>query len=549
MNKKFLFGLLLLVVVLGTTSAVSAAPANHPGTNIGSYMIPPPTIAEVIGTTSPQCASCHPSVNTQPPGNFCGGCHTDPTLTRNHPATMEPTLVTSVATEAECTNCHVNTNAKLKDGSGLPVTCTSCHPDPYPAPPVSAQTFNISGFKLNSVTNLGVPGWTINLTNATSNVQATTDANGMYKFTGLANGSYTVTEIMQTGWTNVTPTSLGVLITGADIMNKNFTNTPPPVVVVPTFNISGFKLNSATSLGVPGWTINLTNATSNVQATTDANGMYKFTGLANGSYTVTEIMQTGWSNVTPTSLGVLITGADIMNKNFTNTPPPVVVSKFNISGFKVNDTNGNNVWETGEIGIDNWNIVLLDATTGAQIASTSTDANGFYQFMNLMPGVYNVTEEMKAGFAPSGAIFKLVTIENKDVTEVDFLNHITVVPPTITNSISGFKINDLNGNGRQDASEIGIPGWNIKLIGIGPDTFKVKKETTTDENGFYSFENLPAGRYIVMETPLKRGYVPTDTPVKVVNLKEGTNSMNNNFMNRPIRSLFNIPVSKGKQEK
>jgi hypothetical protein len=277
--------------------------------------------------------------------------------------------------------------------------------------------------------------------------------------------------------------------------------------------------------------------------------MYKFTGLANGSYTVTEIMQTGWTNVTPTSLGVLITGADIMNKNFTNTPPPVVVSKFNISGFKVNDTNGNNVWETGEIGIDNWNIVLLDATTGAQIASTSTDANGFYQFMNLMPGVYNVTEEMKAGFAPSGAIFKLVTIENKDVTEVDFLNHITVVPPTITNSISGFKINDLNGNGRQDASEIGIPGWNIKLIGIGPDTFKVKKETTTDENGFYSFENLPAGRYIVMETPLKRGYVPTDTPVKVVNLKEGTNSMNNNFMNRPIRSLFNIPVSKGKQEK
>jgi hypothetical protein len=125
----------------------------------------------------------------------------------------------------------------------------------------------------------------------------------------------------------------------------------------------------------------------------------------------------------------------------------------------------------------------------------------------------------------------------------------TATTPTVTNSISGFKINDLNGNRRQDAGETGLSGWNIRLIGIGPDTFRVKKETTTDDKGFYRFENLPAGRYIVMETPMIRGYVPTDAPVKVVKLEDGTNSINNNFMNRPIRSLFNIPfVFKGTQE-
>ena len=75
--------------------------------------------------------------------------------------------------------------------------------------------------------------------------------------------------------------------------------------------------------------------------------------------------------------------------------------------------------------------------------------------------------------------------------------------------------------------------------------FPLVSFTTTDDKGFYRFENIPAG-YIVMETPLKRGYVPTDAPVKVVKLEDGTNSMNNNFMNRPIRSLFNIPFfSKG----
>ncbi len=314
----------------------------------------------------------------------------------------------------------------------------------------------------------------------------------------------------------------------------NVTVTAPPVS---TFNISGFKVNNATNAGISGWNITLKNSTMQTSMFTLSDGSYKFGNLVNGTYNVTEETQSGFTNVTPTTVQVVIAGSDMMNINFTNAPiitPPQAT--FNISGFKVNDTNGDNVWQPGENGIDKWNIMLLNATTGEQIASTSTDANGFYQFMNLMPGAYNVTEEMKDGFTPSGATFILVTIENRDVTDVDFLNHATVLPTT--NSISGFKINDLNGNGKLDAGEKGLPGWNIRLIGIGPDTHRVKKETTTDENGFYSFENLPAGRYIVMETPIKRGYVPTDAPVKVVNLEDGTNSMNNNFMNRPISSLM-----------
>jgi hypothetical protein len=232
----------------------------------------------------------------------------------------------------------------------------------------------------------------------------------------------------------------------------------------------------------------------------------------------------------------------------TALPPP---AKFNISGFKVNDTNGDNIWDSGEMGIENWNIKLLNATTGTQIASTPTDASGFYEFMNLAPGVYNATEEMKAGFTPSGATFRVITIENMDVTDVNFLNHVTVTPtptPTITptptptptptaGSISGFKINDLNGNGRWDADEAGLAGWNIRLIGIVPGTAGINKETTTDDLGFYSFENLPAGMYLVVET-LKGGYVPSGSPVLVVNLENGMNSMNNNFTNRPISSLI-----------
>ncbi len=210
------------------------------------------------------------------------------------------------------------------------------------------------------------------------------------------------------------------------------TVTPTPAA---TFNISGFKINNATGSGVQGWNITLMNSTMQKSMLTGADGSYMFTNLANGTYNVTEGMQAGWTNVSPMSQQVTINGTDMMKVNFTNqppsnvTPPNVTVPTFNISGFKINDTNGNGVWDSGEMGIENWNINLLNATNGTQIANTSTDASGFYQFMNLAPGSYNVTEEMKDGFIPTNATSSMITVENMDAMNVNFTNQ-PVAPPT-----------------------------------------------------------------------------------------------------------------------
>jgi hypothetical protein len=109
-------------------------------------------------------------------------------------------------------------------------------------------------------------------------------------------------------------------------------------------------------------------------------------------------------------------------------------------------------------------------------------------------------------------------------------------------SISGFKINDTNGNGKWNADEKGISNWTIRLIGItgkGKDSKVIRKDTFTNATGFYKFDNLPAGRYFVIEK-LKKGFVPTSSPVKRIKLAQGENSMNNNFTNRPVRSLDRI---------
>jgi protocatechuate 3,4-dioxygenase beta subunit len=417
---------------------------------------------------------------------------------------------------------------------------------------VSPANGSISGFKFNDINGNGtwepaepgLPNWTIVLTMPDgSNITATTNADGFYRFSNLSAGNYSIGEVLQPGWVRTFPSVPVRSITlsaGENVANIDFGNMLPQA----TFNISGFKISDTNGNGVwdPGetgignWKIMLLNdkGTQIASTSTDASGFYQFMNIFPGDYNVAEEMKAGFTSTNATSMPVTVENMDVMNVNFTNQVTVPLPQTFNISGFKVNDTNGNNVWEPGEAGIGGWNIMLLD-DKGTQIASTSTDDTGFYEFTNLGPGTYKVTEEMKEGFTPSGATTRMVTIENKDVSDVNFLNHVTV-PPAVKNTISGFKINDLNGNGKQDAGENGLPGWNIRLIGIVPGTAGINEEATTDDNGFYSFENLPAGMYLVVET-LQGGYVPVGSPVLVINLEDGRNSMNNNFMNRPVSSL------------
>ncbi len=411
-------------------------------------------------------------------------------------------------------------------------------------PPTTA-TFNISGFKINDTNGngiwdageMGIENWNISLLNETG-VQianTSTDASGFYQFMNIFPGNYNVAEEMKPGFTSTNATSMPVTIENIDVMNVNFTNQ----VTVPqpqpgTFNISGFKINGTDNngMGIENWNIMLLNDTGAQLASTmtDSTGFYNFTGLTNGTYNVTEGMMAGWTNTSPMSRIVTINGTDVTNVNFTNMLIPPKPAPFNISGFKINDTNGNGVWDAGEMGIENWNIMLLN-DTGAQIANTSTDASGFYQFMSIFPGNYNVAEGMKAGFTPTNVTSRMITIENMDVTNVNFTN-MPVVPPTM-GSISGFKINTVDG--------VGLQGWTIKLIGIvgkGTETGVIRMETTTNDDGSYMFNDLPAGRYILREE-LQRGFVPVGSPVKNIMLAQGENSMNNNFTNRPI--LGSVP--------
>ncbi|MFH1447022.1 MAG: carboxypeptidase-like regulatory domain-containing protein, partial [Chloroflexota bacterium] len=82
-----------------------------------------------------------------------------------------------------------------------------------------------------------------------------------------------------------------------------------------TYSISG-AVTGADLAGLAGVTINLTGAAT-ASTTTDASGNFTFSGLADGTYTVTPVKE-GFT-FTPPSLEKVVKGASVTGANFVAT--------------------------------------------------------------------------------------------------------------------------------------------------------------------------------------------------------------------------------------
>jgi hypothetical protein len=154
-------------------------------------------------------------------------------------------------------------------------------------------------FKFNDLDGDGVrdsnepllPGWQFAVSPAPlppTTSPVTTGPQGSICFGVTAPGTYTITETVQSGWTVTTPNPQTVNVSPGQLVNVFFGNKKKDE----KFEICGVKWNDLDGDGVkdpnepglPGWTINMVFGTPpnliDVQATTDANGRYCFTGLA-----------------------------------------------------------------------------------------------------------------------------------------------------------------------------------------------------------------------------------------------------------------------------
>ena len=373
---------------------------------------------------------------------------------------------------------------------------------------------NISGLVYedkngNGVSDSGeaLSGWTVQITKPDqSQVSVLTREDGTYSFQDLDAGSYTISETLPSGWVAAIPEggSHNVDLSEGDVEGLDFVNK------LVQYTISGRKFNDLNGNGafdgepgMEGWTIELSRDGSLIStATTEKDGSYKFAELSPGSYTVSEVEQAGWTRTAPPegSYTVELTDGDVADINFGNH------GSFAISGTSFLDSNGNGVKDEGEPG--RAGVAIQLSRDGSVINATTTLEDGSYAFRNLSPGTYSISQVAAEGInqiAPEGPW--TVELKDADVADKDFANSGGL-------SISGQKYYDINGNGLQDEDEPGIPGGEVSLVENG----KVVANTTTDENGLYSFENVLPGTYTIND-PVPTGMVLTTSSTVTVTIK------------------------------
>ena len=148
--------------------------------------------------------------------------------------------------------------------------------------------------------------------------------------------------------------------------------------------------------GLVGFLVDLTNtATSSTYAAlTNASGQFSLTGIAAGTYTLSEVLPLGFVETLPASPGTYTitvdSGQTVTGEDFGDHPTA------SISGEVFNDLNGDGTLETGEPGLSGSTVNLLNSSSQV-IADATTGSGGSYSFASLLPGTYTVQVVARVG--------------------------------------------------------------------------------------------------------------------------------------------------------
>ncbi len=208
-----------------------------------------------------------------------------------------------------------------------------------------------------------------------------------------------------------------------------------------------------------------------------------------------------------------------------------------VSGVVFNDPNGSGTQDAGELGIGG---VTVQLKSGAVVvASTTTAGDGSYTFTSVTPGSYTVVETDPSGYVSTTSNAVPVSVAAGGAATANFGDQ-------QVGTVSGVVFNDPNGNGVQDAGELGIGGVTVQL----KTGAVVVATTTTAGDGSYSFTSVTPGSYTVQETD-PSGYVSTMSNTVAVSVAPGgaaTATFGDQQVGTVSGTVFNDPNGNGTQD-
>jgi hypothetical protein len=341
-----------------------------------------------------------------------------------------------------------------------------------------------------------------------------------------------ITLTMSVGSTGTSASSVVI-----SAFQQNFGTVAAPVtasigdIVFADLNNTGLESGFDSGPGVAGVTVDLLNsAGTTVLATTTTNssGLYSFTGLAAGVYEVQFVSPTGYgfstegvgSNAAVNSSANQTTGITAQitltaGEADHNVEAGLVPGGSSGTGSATIgntvwlDTNTNGLDDNSEQGVAGVTVDLLNATTGAIIATTTTNASGNYAFTSLPT---TTTYEVQF-IAPTGDSFATANVTPVTTGEINSVANSSGLtgPITLTNGEVDNNVNagltvpkasigdivwlDTNKNGLLTTGEPGVAGVTVELLNSTGTS--ILATTMTNSSGGYEFTGLNAGVYEV----------------------------------------------------
>lgn len=251
---------------------------------------------------------------------------------------------------------------------------------------------------------------------------------------------------------------------------------------------------------------------------TDANGLYSFSGVEAGTYFVRALSLTAGS--VPYVLGTGLDtdfSPDTLQTGTVNLDATGEFAVFDgalrtlhgVSGFVFEDTNGDGLQDIGEPGFEGAAVNIRDAE-GLLINTAVTDINGNYAFSGILNGTYflEIDPAVLTSFGKQLTVkgdgsqpaidsdFDPATFESDP-----FILQLGGITPDLDaglvnlDLIRGIAWYDANGDGLRGVSEEGVEGVLATLF--FSDGTSTGLTALTDENGFYTFADISAGNYFV----------------------------------------------------
>jgi len=340
-----------------------------------------------------------------------------------------------------------------------------------------------------------------------------TDALGHYRFGGVTAGVYTVQTAVLTDWVAQGSTTQGVNLEGGGAAVVNFGYQARGAIAGTLFrDLDSDGQQGSRERGIAGVTVDLFQQDTRLATqVSGADGNYAFTGLMPGNYLVKVTLPAGFVAVTSQEARVTLADGSAANLGFGLQPVST------IAGLVYIDRNGDGVRQQREQGIGAATLTLFTAgpdgifRTGDEVAvaTTTSDGDGAYAFVNQAVGAYAVQLTTPTGYTHTSPSNVIVNLAQFWSAGANFGNQ-------VLQSVVATTFEDRNNNGRQEADEPPLAGLPVVLAAQAQGAgVTAVYSATTNSVGLVTFTAVPAGEYVLRTQAPATGYVGSRTLAQI----------------------------------